>query len=429
MRILLRKILIAPFALLTLLWCAVVPKRRQELIWGPVPIVNNKYWSAAMRKMGYRSKTLMADRSTINKREDFDLYFGDVTPRFLWPKKLRELLAPYFALIHVIRNASVVHFPFTGGPFGNTSLWKIEAYLLRRARIRTIILPFGGDAYIYSQIMDPSLRNGLLTNYPQLARQELRVKRHVEYWTRHADVLLSGFLVDGMARWDCPIHNFICIDTNQWQAKSHYSTHDGTNGPVIVMHAPNHRGFKGTEFLIHAVKELQSDGLRIELVLLEGVPNDKVRESMQEVDILADQFIVTAYGLGAIEGMASGLPVMANLENEVYTRVFRRYSFLNECPILSASPENLRDNLRALVVNPELRRQLSQAGRAYVEKYHSYETAQYLFGSIYNKILHGKEIDLINLFHPLTSEYCRRRPLIQHPLIESQLPKENQAKC
>ena len=37
--------------------------------------------------------------------------------------------------------------------------------------------------------------------------------------------------------------------------------------------------------------------------------------------------------------MASGLPVLANLDHEAYTTVFRRYAFLNECPILSSSPE------------------------------------------------------------------------------------------
>ena len=94
-----------------------------------------------------------------------------------------------------------------------------------------------------------------------------------------------------------------------------------------------------------AVEKLKVKGLKIELVLLEKVPNDRVRELMQECDILAEQFIATAYAFSGIEGMASGLPVMANLESEYYTRVYRRYSFLNECPILSTTPETLEQNL------------------------------------------------------------------------------------
>ena len=109
MRFLLRKILIAPFAFLAFFLCLIIPKRRKELIWGPVPIINNKYWSAAMQKIGYRSKTLMYGFfASINKKEDFDIYFDDLTPRYIRPKKFRELLKPFFGLIYIIRNVSSI---------------------------------------------------------------------------------------------------------------------------------------------------------------------------------------------------------------------------------------------------------------------------------------------------------------------------------
>ncbi|MGI8931709.1 MAG: hypothetical protein ACR2FK_04925, partial [Sphingomicrobium sp.] len=120
-------------------------------------------------------------------------------------------------------------------------------------------------------------------------------------------------------------------------------------------------------------------------------------------------------------GMASGLPVLANLDHEAYTRVFRRYGFLDECPILSSPPERLVDNLRLLIRSPALREELGRAGRAYVEKYHSYAAAQYLFESIYRKF-DGEQVDLINLFHPLKSAYNRATPKIAHPLVDSRLP-------
>jgi glycosyltransferase involved in cell wall biosynthesis len=238
-----------------------------------------------------------------------------------------------------------------------------------------------------------------------------------------------GYTIDGIGRWDVPVGNMVCIDLDQWQCKPVYSSRNGRIGAVKIMHTPNHRGFKGTEFLIHAVEELKAEGLKVELILLEKVPNDRVCELMQEVDILADQFICTGYGLAAIEGMASGLPVMANLEHEAYTRIFRRYSFLNECPIFSTSPETLKQNLEVLITNPELREQLGRAGRRYVEKYHAFETSQYLFGSIYEKILDGNEVDLMDLFHPLKSEFNRRKPPIQHPLIDNKLPQNYFTKC
>jgi len=369
----------------------------------------------------------MREYYSINKQGDFDLYFVDLIPRWIRPTSLRRKLSYYMALLYIIRNGSVVHLPFSGGPLGATPLWRLEAHLFRWAKIRTVLIPYGADAFLYSQITEPSVRNGLLLSYPDGGRNESRIKKHVEYWMRHADVV-AGSLIDGMGRWDCLVFSPICIDTDEWVPKNRYSNCDGYNGLVKVIHTPNHRGFKGTEFLIHAVQELKSEGLKIELVLLENVPNDKVRELMQEVDILAEQFII-GYAMSAIEGMASGLPVLSNLGNETYTRVFRRYGFLNECPILSSTPENLKENLITLVTNPKLREELGRAGREYVEKYHSFEMAQYLFGSIYQKLLEGKDIDLMNLFHPLKSGYNRRKPLVQHPLIENRLPISEGEKC
>jgi glycosyltransferase involved in cell wall biosynthesis len=408
----------------------VLRKRRRELIWGPIPILNNKHWSAALRKVGWNSKTLMKEYySTINKREDFDLYFEDLIPHWIRPLQLRRELSCYVALLYIVKNGTIVHLPFSGGPLGATPLWRLEAYLFRWAKIRTVLIPYGADIYRYSHVVDPSFRNGLLLSYPNAGREEEKIAKHVKYWVRHADFLIAGFIIDGMGRWDVAIGNVICIDTEQWKSKASYSNYDGKTGIVRVLHAPNHRGVKGTEFLIQAVDRLRKEGLQVELVLLEKVPNDKVREMMQEVDILADQFICIGYGLAAVEGMASGLPVAANLEHEAYTRVFRRYSFLNECPVLSTSPETIKRNLRILVTRPELRQQLGRAGRQYVEKYHSYETAQYLFRSIYEKLIQGRDIDLMNLFHPLKSEYNRRKPMVQHPLIENRLPISEGDKC
>ena len=47
---------------------------------------------------------------------------------------------------------------------------------------------------------------------------------------------------------------------------------------------------------------------------------------------------------------------------------------------------------------------------------------KFLFGSIYDKILYGKNIDLINLFHPLKSDYNKRKPYVQHPLVDNKIP-------
>jgi glycosyltransferase involved in cell wall biosynthesis len=175
---------------------------------------------------------------------------------------------------------------------------------------------------------------------------------------------------------------------------------------------------KGTEFLVAAVDTLRAEGLAVGLELVEGRPNEEVRALMKEVDVFADQFILTGYGLAAVEALASGLPVMCNLEDEYVMRLYRLYAFFGECPVVSASPEMIADRLRLLVTRPDLRRELGKAGRRYVERFHSEETTQYLFGSIYRKLLDGEDVDLINLFHPLKSPYMTRGPRVEVPALD-----------
>lgn len=420
-------LLLAPFLPIFLI-AALLPGRRRLLVWGSQPLISNKYWSEAMKRRGHASMTIMEGFFRINKREDFDRYFDDFAPSFL-PGTVRTGLGCCIAFLFVLRNAKVMHVSFFGFALDRSLFWRLEIPLFRLAGIKVVAMPFGADFYMYSKLLDPAFRHSVLSVYPGLALLEPRIEQRVRYWSTKADIVISGPMIDGLGRWDVTMAQFFVIDTDAWSAPAERSDADGHNGAVRVMHTPNHRGAKGTEFLLEAVRQLQEEGLTVELELLERVPNEEVRCRMQNVDILAEQFTFTGYALSGIEGMASGLPVMANLEHEGYTRVLRRYSFLNECPILSASPESLKNNLRLLVERPELRRVLGRAGRAYAERYHSYAAAQFLFEAVYDKLFNGSDVHLLNLYHPLMSDYVRTNP-VQHPLIENRLPAEaSQAPC
>ena len=65
------------------------------------------------------------------------------------------------------------------------------------------------------------------------------------------------------------------------------------------------------------------------------------------------------------------------------------------------------------------------AGRKYVEKYHCFESFQYMFTQIIDKIWYNKKVDLINMYHPINSEsYNNRSPIVKHPLVKNKIPKE-----
>jgi hypothetical protein len=102
----------------------------------------------------------------------------------------------------------------------------------------------------------------------------------------------------------------------------------------------------------------------------------------------------------------------------------KRWSFLNECPLVSATPENITDVLRKLITNPKLRTDLGRAGREYVEKYHGLDSAQYLFENVFDYI-YGKKDSIINLYHPILGEYPNRLPKIKHPLVNNRIVDES----
>ncbi len=129
-------------------FCLAMPKSRDLLIWGPDPIINNKYWSEAMKEVGHASQTVMKGYYTINKKEDFDVYYGDLVPGGIFLKPLRGALEPFFAFIHMVKRAKVVHLPFSGGPLENTPLARLEASLFRWAGIKTVLIPYGSDVYM-----------------------------------------------------------------------------------------------------------------------------------------------------------------------------------------------------------------------------------------------------------------------------------------
>ena len=143
-------------------------------------------------------------------------------------------------------------------------------------------------------------------------------------------------------------------------------------------------------------------------------------ERRTKIDILVEQLIATGYGLNGVEGMASGLPVVCNLEDEAYTLPARRWSFMGECPLVSSSPEDLIETLGKLIARPALRQELGSAGRRFAEKYHGLDAGQYFFGAIID-YCYGRRESLMNLYHPLLTQHPRGLPKIEHPLRKNRI--------
>lgn len=349
-----------------------------RLVWGSTPILNNIYWSRAMKQAGYQSETFTTLPYTrIDKRDHWDRVIDE---EYRWAWRFR----PYIAFLTSLFRYDVFFIPATGFFLGSTPIWQLQHLTFRIAGKKVVFLPYGSDSYVYRRVHSLGLLHGLMASYPDASREQSAIAKRLDYWIKYADVVIPGFMAgEGFGRWDVFVPSPLVIDLNKWTPSTRSNQSDGSETPVVVAHAPNHRGFKGTEFVIAAVEKLRSEGFRIELRLIEGLKNDEVRRVLRdEADILIEQLVFPGYALNAIEGMASGIPVISNLGTQEVVELYRRFSYLSECPIVPSTPEDITDTLRGLVLNPSKRQLAGSKGRSYVERYHSLEAGQRLFESV-----------------------------------------------
>ena len=412
--------------LLTLAWLAFSPMlitialiarllrtfRGERLIWsvvlGCTPIINYKYWAGAIQLSGHRARTLVDGFYSINTREDWD----DVV-------RVASIARFPITLAHTIRillKDDIVITSFDGLTIRSFFAWRMEAHLLRIAGLKSIVIPYGSDGYVYRRIASPFTQQALMTAYPRAARHSrMRVSR-LDHWNRLADfVIPSGMTFDGFDRWDILIPNSLSLDLAEWHANSERAEPEGK---LRVFHSSNHDAIKGTSFLETAVRELNEEGVPIELRVARGWPNDQVKEALSSwADIHVDQLILAGYGMSAIEGMATGVPVIANL-SDPNLELFRKFSFLGECPIVSADTSSIKKQLRRLATDEPMRSRIGLWSREYVVNRHSLESGAAMFSVIF-EFLRGERPPLLDFYYPDDSV------LMPYHAIEEWLQKES----
>ena len=363
---------------------------KPRLVYGPIPVISIKFMKEAMAARGFEARTSVYDVYAIHERSDFDDVLAK--PASSYPARaVRSLLGPYVVFLRSLYRFDVFHFFFNGGFLLPTPLRLLEIQLLHLAGKKVVAMPYGSDVAAPSHMHSLTLRNALVANYPDLGRQERDTLRRIRYFCERADFVVACIMhLETLPRWDLLTTHYYPIDTEAWKPVEPVEASE----VVTVVHAPNHRALKGTEFLIKACEELKAEGLPVELRLLEGVPNREVKRVLAESDILAEQFII-GYALSAMEAMSLGKPVLSNLHDNYYYEAFRLYTGLDECPIVDTPIDRIKDNIRLLVEDSDRRRELGEAGRRYVERFHSYESAGRMWEAIYEQVWHGRKLDFV----------------------------------
>ena len=392
-------IVLSPIAIIYLL--SIISRARRlkrnfnkpKFVFGSTPIISFSSWSNLLAKSGFSTTSFVTEVYSINHYSDWDVVIKRSDHEFInMVKTLR-----HFA--KCLLQFDIFVMSCDGFLIGKTKFWRLQSLLLNLSGCKSIVFPYGGDSYVYSNVRSPLTLQGLMLSYPEAARNQDKLSKQLEYWVKHADVFIPGSMgLDGFGRWDFPSPSPFQIDLDVWSSTSRNNNADGKTGEVVIAHAPNHRGFKGTEIITKIIGELQKEGLKIRFLQLEKLKNSEVREILaSKVDILIEQILFSGYALNAIEGMASGIPVLSNLESKEHLEHLRIWSFLDQCPIVSADNSNLKAQLRKLVENPELRKSVGEESRRYVESFHGIAACNFMFKSILAK-LEDSSFDLQRIY-------------------------------
>lgn len=136
-----------------------------------------------------------------------------------------------------------------------------------------------------------------------------------------------------------------------------------------VVHAPSNRVVKGTAAVIAAVEALVARGYRIELDLVENLPNTQARSRMADADVFIDQLNAGFYGAAAVEAMALGKPVVAYIRSE--DLCYLPTGMREALPVITATPATLVERLeRLLISSPQELGEIGARSRRFAETWH-----------------------------------------------------------
>jgi len=138
---------------------------------------------------------------------------------------------------------------------------------------------------------------------------------------------------------------------------------ENQNEKIKIVHAPSNREKKGTKYVLPVIDRLLEEKYNIDFILVENKTNDEVKEICKKADIIIDQLLLESHGVFLIENMAFGKPVLCRIDEKLM-------KYYQDIPILRTDPDNIYENLKLLIENPDLRKELGEKGRKYVEENH-----------------------------------------------------------
>lgn len=139
-----------------------------------------------------------------------------------------------------------------------------------------------------------------------------------------------------------------------------------TPGPLRVCHSPTRKDLKNTDEFLDVIDELNRDGQRLDLDLIDDVPNTECLRRKRQCHVCFDH-MQGYYGVSSLEGLSQGLAVIAGLDDWNRGHM-AEFAGTDDLPwVLARNAGELAEQLRELAADRELCREIGLRARKFME--------------------------------------------------------------
>ena len=197
------------------------------------------------------------------------------------------------------------------------------------------------------------------------------------------------------------VPQFYCLDPEVWRpdlAIPPEHRAERRPGQLRLYHAVGNAGervsahtrqsLKSTHIWFPLAEQLRSEGRDVELFYATDIPNRDVRYYQLQSDVVCDMLTIGWFGANVREAMMLGKPAVCYLRPAWLEQIREQVpGYVEELPVVSATPETVHDVVAELLDSPERRRELGERGREFALKWHSAKAAAQRFDEIYSELL------------------------------------------
>lgn len=197
------------------------------------------------------------------------------------------------------------------------------------------------------------------------------------------------------------VPEFYCLDPEFWHPNLEIPDKYRLTyplGTVKIYHAvggydqrtdsSTQRNIKCSHIYLPLIKQLKVEGYPVELIFAKDIPNKEVRFLQVQADIVVDKLIGGFFGSNVKEALMLGKTAVCYLRPEWLANIRLEVpEYIDELPVVSATPDTIHDVLVDLIQNPEKRQEIGRRSREFAIKWHSAEAGAKRLDKIYLELL------------------------------------------